>query len=108
LLDEKSIHSPLTYGGNKMTKEELVTKMAMEAKISKRAANDALKIFFGSVTTALKKGQKVSFVGFGTFSTSKRKARTGRNPQTGEAIKIPAARVPKFKAGKSLRDAIKK
>lgn len=91
-----------------MTKEELVTKMAKEANISKRAAGDALKTFFGSVTMALKKGQKVSFVGFGTFSTSKRKARTGRNPQTGAALKIPAARVPKFKAGKSLRDAVKK
>ncbi len=91
-----------------MTKDQLVTKMAKDAGISKRAAGDALKTFFGSVTTALKKGQKVSFVGFGTFSTSKRKARTGRNPQTGEALKIPAARVPKFKAGKSLRDAVKK
>jgi DNA-binding protein HU-beta len=91
-----------------MTKEEMVAKMAKEAGISKRAANDALKTFFGSVTTALKKGQKISFVGFGTFSTSKRKARTGRNPQTGAEIKIPAARVPKFKPGKSLRDAVKK
>lgn len=91
-----------------MTKEQLVEMMAKDAGISKRAANDALKTFFGSVTTALKKGQKVSFVGFGTFSTSKRKARTGRNPKTGAAIKIPAARVPKFKAGKSLRDAVKK
>ena len=91
-----------------MTKEQLVTKMAKEAGISKRAANDALKTFFGTVTMALKKGQKVSFVGFGTFSTTKRKARTGRNPQTGAAIKIPAARIPKFKAGKSLKDAVKK
>ena len=91
-----------------MTKEELVKKMSEEAGISKRAANDALKTFFGSVTSALKKGQKVSFVGFGTFTTTKRKARTGRNPQTGASIKIPAARVPKFKAGKSLRDAVKK
>jgi DNA-binding protein HU-beta len=91
-----------------MTKEQLITKMAKEVGISKRQANDVLKTFFGSVTTALKKGQKVSFVGFGTFSTTKRKARTGRNPQTGASIKIPAARVPKFKAGKSLKDAVKK
>jgi DNA-binding protein HU-beta len=91
-----------------MTRDQLITKMAKDAGISKRAATDALKCLIGSVTTSLKKGQKMSFVGFGTFSTSKRKARTGRNPQTGEAIKIPAARVPKFKAGKSLRDAVKK
>lgn len=91
-----------------MTKEQLVNKIAKDAGISKRAATDALKTFFDSVTTSLKKGQKVSFVGFGTFSTAKRKARTGRNPQTGASLKIPAARVPKFKAGKKLRDAVKK
>lgn len=91
-----------------MTKEQLVTKIAKDCNLSKRQANDAVKSFIGSVTAALKKGQKVSFVGFGTFSTTKRKARTGRNPQTGEALKIPAARVPKFKAGKSLRDAVKR
>jgi DNA-binding protein HU-beta len=59
------------------------------------------------VTSSLKKGKKVSFVGFGTFSVGKRKARTGRNPQTGEPIKIAAARVPRFKAGKSLKDAVR-
>jgi len=91
-----------------MTKEQLISKIAKEAGISKRAANDAIQTFFGSVTGELKKGHKVSFVGFGTFSVSKRKARTGRNPQTGDSIKIPAARVPKFKAGKKLRDAVKK
>jgi len=91
-----------------MTKEQLVEKMAKDAGISKRAASDALKTMIGSVTMALKKGQKVSLVGFGTFSTTKRKARMGRNPQTGAKINIPAARIPKFKAGKSLRDAVKK
>ena len=91
-----------------MTKEEMVSKMAKDAGISKRAANEALKVFFGSITNTLKKGQKVSFVGFGTFTTSKRKARTGRNPKTGASIKIPAARIPKFRPGKSLRDAVKK
>lgn len=91
-----------------MTKEEMVAKMAKDAGISKKAANEALKTFIGSVTNALKKGQKVSFVGFGTFTTSKRKARTGRNPKTGMSIKIPAARIPKFRPGKSLRDAVKK
>jgi DNA-binding protein HU-beta len=91
-----------------MTKEQMIERMAKEANISKRAANDAINALFGSVTQALKRGQKVSFVGFGTFTTTKRKARTGRNPQTGATIKIPAARVPKFKPGKSLRDAVKK
>ena len=91
-----------------MTKEQMIEKMAKDAGISKRAANDAIKAFFDSVTSTLKKGQKVSFVGFGTFTTTKRKARTGRNPQTGASIKIPAARVPKFKPGKKLRDAVKK
>ncbi len=91
-----------------MTKEQMIDKMAKEAKISKRAASHAMNAFFDSVTNALKKGQKVSFVGFGTFTTSKRKARTGRNPRTGASIKIPAARVPKFKPGKKLRDAVKK
>lgn len=91
-----------------MTKEQLIEKMAKEANISKRAANDAINTLFGTVTQALKRGQKVSFVGFGTFTTTKRKARTGRNPQTGATINIPAARVPKFKPGKTLRDAVKK
>ncbi len=91
-----------------MTKDQLVARIAKDASISKRQANEVLKTFFGSVTNALKKGQKVSFVGFGTFSTTKRKARTGRNPRTGAAIKIPAARVPKFKAGKALREACRK
>jgi DNA-binding protein HU-beta len=91
-----------------MTKEQMITKMATDAGITKRQAQEALNCFFDSVTSTLKRGQKVSFVGFGTFSTTKRKARTGRNPQTGQAIKIAAARVPKFKAGKQLRDAVKK
>jgi len=91
-----------------MTKEEMVNKIAADAGISKRQANDALNSFFGNVTTNLKKGKKVSFVGFGTFSVSKRKARVGRNPQTGDKINIPASKVPHFRAGKSLRDAVKK
>jgi DNA-binding protein HU-beta len=91
-----------------MTKEEMVARIAAEAKISKRQANDALASFFNNVTTNLKKGKKVSFVGFGTFSISKRKARVGRNPQTGAKINIPASKVPHFRAGKSLRDAVKK
>ncbi len=91
-----------------MTKEEMINHMAETAGISKRQAGDALDAFMGGVTKQLKKDEKISFAGFGTFSVSQRKARTGRNPQTGEAIKIPATKVPVFKAGKNLKDAIKK
>jgi DNA-binding protein HU-beta len=90
-----------------MTKEELVGKIAKDAKVTKAQAHRALSSFIEGVTTALKKGKRVSFVGFGTFSVGKRKARTGRNPQTGAPIKIAAARVPKFKAGKQLKDAVR-
>lgn len=90
-----------------MTKEELVGKIAKDVSITKVQADRALKSVLDGVTTSLKKGRKVSFVGFGTFSVGKRKARVGRNPQTGEAIKIAAAKVPKFKAGKQLKEAVK-
>jgi len=90
-----------------MTKEELVDKIAKEAIVTKVQAHKAIAAFFNGVTTTLKKGQKVSFVGFGTFSVAKRKARMGRNPQTGAPIKIAASRVPKFKPGKQLKDAVK-
>lgn len=91
-----------------MTKEELVGKIAKEADISKAKANTALKALFEGVTVALKKGKRVSFVGFGTFTVGRRKARMGRNPQTGATIKIAASRVPKFRAGKALKDAVRK
>lgn len=90
-----------------MTKEELVNRIAKEAKVTKAQANKAISSFFTGVTTSLKKGKKVSFVGFGTFSVARRKARMGRNPQTGAPIRIAASRVPKFKAGKALKDAVK-
>jgi nucleoid DNA-binding protein len=90
-----------------MTKEELITKIAKEAKVTKVQANKAVSAFFDGVTSSLKKGKKVSFVGFGTFSLARRKARTGRNPQTGAPIHIAASKVPKFKAGKQLKDAVK-
>lgn len=90
-----------------MTKEELITKIAKEAKVTKVQANKAMSVFFEGVTSSLKKGKKVSFVGFGTFSLARRKARTGRNPQTGAPIHIAASKVPKFKAGKQLKDAVK-
>lgn len=91
-----------------MTKEEMIGVIAIDAGINKRQASDALHSFIGNVTKNLKKGNKVSFVGFGTFSVSKRKARVGRNPQTGAKINIPATKVPHFKAGKTLKEAIKK
>ena len=91
-----------------MTKEEMIAKIAKDAGINKRQANDALRSFLDNVTTNLKKGKKVSFVGFGTFTVSRRKARIGRNPQTGEKINIPASKVPHFRAGKALRDAVRK
>lgn len=89
-----------------MSKEKLVTKAAEEAGITKAQAAEVLKSVLGSIESALAKGDKVSLVGFGTFSVSKRAARDGRNPATGAAIKIPAANVPKFKAGKKLKDAV--
>ena len=90
-----------------MTKAELIAQMAHSAGISKTATTKAMNSFLSGVVGSLKKGQKVSLVGFGTFTTSKRKARVGRNPQTGEEIKIPAMRVPKFTAGKALKAAVR-
>jgi DNA-binding protein HU-beta len=92
---------------NTMTKAELIDKVAKDAGISKVAAAAALQSFMDNVTKALKKPDgKVTLVGFGTFSKSMRKARKGRNPQTGAPIKIKAAKVVKFKAGKALKDAV--
>jgi DNA-binding protein HU-beta len=90
-----------------MTKAELVETMAKDAGISKVAASAALDSFMANVTKALKKKNgKVTLVGFGTFAKVRRKARKGRNPQTGDPIKIKASNVVKFKAGKKLKDAI--
>ncbi len=86
----------------------MIALIATSTGINKRQATEALQTFMGSVTKSLKKGEKVSFAGFGTFKTSKRKARMGRNPQTGAAISIPATRVPVFRAGKHLKEAVKK
>ncbi len=90
-----------------MTKADLIDAVADGAGITKVAAGKAIDTFTGAVTKSLKKGKKVTLVGFGTFSVSKRKARKGRNPQTGETIKIAAAKLPKFSAGKALKTAIK-
>lgn len=91
-----------------MTKDEMISKIAKDAGINKRQASDALGSFIENITTSLKKGKKVSFVGFGTFTVNRRKARIGRNPQTGAQINIPASKVPHFRAGKTLREAVKK
>ena len=89
-----------------MTKAELIEKMAKDADISKTAADKALNSFIDGIKKTLKKGNKVTLVGFGTFSVGKRAARKGRNPQTGAVIKIKASKTPKFKAGKAFKDAI--
>jgi DNA-binding protein HU-beta len=89
-----------------MNKAELIDAIADSADLSKAAAGRALDSAIGTITKALKKGDTVTLVGFGTFSVRKRSARTGRNPRTGEEIKIKASKVPGFKAGKALKDAI--
>lgn len=89
-----------------MNKTELIDHIAKTADISKAASSRALDAVIGAVKTTLKKKGTVTLVGFGTFSVAKRAARPGRNPKTGEAIKIKAAWVPKFKSGKALKDAV--
>lgn len=89
-----------------MNKTELIEHIAMNADLSKAAATRALEAAMGAITTTLRKGGAVTLVGFGTFAVGKRTARTGRNPRTGAAVKIKAAKVPKFKAGKGLKDAL--
>ena len=89
-----------------MNKTELVAAMAEKAGLSKKDAEAALKAFTETVAEELKKGEKIALVGFGTFEVSERAAREGRNPQTGEPMKIEASKAPKFKAGKALKDAI--
>jgi len=89
-----------------VNKSELIDQIAKSAEISKAAAGRALDATVGAVKTALKNGDMVTLVGFGTFYVGKRAARNGRNPRTGATIKIKAAKVPKFRAGKSLKDAV--
>ena len=91
-----------------MNKTELVAAIADKAGISKKDAEKALKAFTETVATQLKKGDKIQLVGFGTFEVSKRAAREGRNPQTGDVMKIAASKAPKFKAGKALKDLVNK
>lgn len=89
-----------------MNKTELVAAIAEKTDLSKKDAEAALKAFTEVIADALKKGDKVQLVGFGTFEVSERAARTGRNPQTGEEMEIPASKAPKFKAGKALKDMV--
>ena len=86
-----------------MNKTELVAAIAEKAGLSKKDAEGAVKAFTDTVAEQLKAGEKIQLVGFGTFEVAERAARTGKNPQTGEAIKIPASKAPKFKAGKALK-----
>ena len=89
-----------------MNKTEFISAIAEKAELSKKDAEKALKAFTDVVEEELKKGEKIQLVGFGTFEVSERAAREGRNPQTGETIKIEACKAPKFKAGKALKDAV--
>ena len=91
-----------------MNKGELIAKIAEESKLTKKAAEAALDAFVSSVEEALKKGEKVQLVGFGTFEVRQRAARKGRNPQTKAEIKIPASKAPVFKAGKALKETVNK
>ena len=89
-----------------MNKTEFINAVAAKGEIDKKAAEKAVNAVFGAVADALKSGDKIQLVGFGTFEVAERAARTGKNPQTGEAIKIPASKAPKFKAGKALKDVV--
>ena len=89
-----------------MNKTELIAAIAEQAELSKKDAEKALKAFTDVVAEELKKGEKIQLVGFGTFEVTERAARTGRNPQSGEEMNIPASKAPKFKAGKALKDLI--
>ena len=91
-----------------MTKDDMIAMIAAGAGLTRRQATQALETFMSGVTSQLKSGRKVSFSGFGTFTVSKRKARTGRNPRTGAPISIPASKVPVFRAGTRLKEAIRK
>jgi DNA-binding protein HU-beta len=89
-----------------MNKQELIAKIAKDTDLAKSKAAGAVESFIDGVTRALKKGDAITFVGFGTFKTSQRKARVARNPRTGAAIKVPKRRVVRFSAGKALKKAI--
>ncbi len=89
-----------------MNRQEMIAMICEDVKLTKKQANSALTCVLDSITKALKKGDKVSLVGFGTFKVAERKARTGVNPSTGKKINIPARKVPVFKPGKKLKDSV--
>lgn len=89
-----------------MTKADLIDSLAAKAEVPRPRAEELVNFFLDDVTAALKRGEKVNISGFGTFTVSNRKARTGRNPKTGEPIEIPASRSAKFRAGKILKDSL--
>ncbi len=91
-----------------MSREELIKKIAREAKVNKAQAGRAVRALIAGVTETLKRGRRLSLTGFGTFTVANRKARTGRNPQTGAPIKIAAARVARFRPGKQLKKAVRR
>ena len=91
-----------------MNKTELVAALAEKTKLTKKEAESALSAFVETISGALVKGEKVSLIGFGTFGVKERAAREGRNPRTGETVKIAASKVPTFKAGKALKDKVQK
>jgi DNA-binding protein HU-beta len=90
-----------------MTKSELIDKIAKEAKVPRAAAERSINSFTATIAEVLKAGDKITLPGFGTFQVSNRSARKGRNPRTGQEIDIPAVKIPKFKVGKGLKDAVK-
>jgi len=98
---------PKIFEGKSVNKSELIEHIAKQADISKAASGRALEAVIGAVKSTLKKGNSVTLVGFGTFDVTKRAKRSGRNPRTGEAITIKAAKIPKFRPGKALKDAVK-
>ena len=89
-----------------MNKTELISDVAQKVNMTKKDADKVVNAFFTTIETALKAGDKVQLIGFGTFDVRERQARKGRNPQTGQEISIPATKVPAFKAGKALKDAV--
>ena len=94
-------------GGNKMNKKELVESVVEKTGFKVKEAEKSVNVIIESITEALKKGDKVQLIGFGTFEVRQRAARTGHNPQTGKEINIPATKVPAFKPGKALKDVVK-
>jgi DNA-binding protein HU-beta len=103
---KKRISVDHSDGGFEMNKQDLIGSVAETAGVTKAEAGKVIEAVFDTITATLKKGDEVRLVGFGTFAVTKRKASTGRNPRTGEPMKIKASSQPKFKAGKSLKDAV--